>query len=323
MAKTRRVLLVLAAVAAPVLGGSQAASSAPIGVSPIGVSPIGVSTAPVPVCATNRAGDLVSCPAPVRASALPASARDHDAMTTGSTGQLAALVDTRTWTSAAAIRFPARTPRSEWSSGAPTRCRIAATAAGIPSATGSRGRLQPDPCLRPRLPGRGRYPDLADDRADAAGDLTRRPPRSPTPARSPRRAITPPAATGRIRSCPSSPRPARRHGQVHVPPDQFRRFPDQAGRQRTATSPDRQDHRSSTRSPDRSPAATSATRAGRRPAALHGALRHRLQPPFATAHVNQRRGSATRPGLRVVQRHSQPVVRPGSPSPTSAPPTPR
>ncbi len=92
-----RATWLLLAAAGPLLAGWQVAS-------PAGAA---ASRAPAPkgVCTTNAAGGLVSCPRPVSARALPAGARDQGVVA-APPGKLAALVDTRTWTSAGGNTFP-------------------------------------------------------------------------------------------------------------------------------------------------------------------------------------------------------------------------
>ena len=79
------------------LAGTAAASPGPATVSR--------ASAPGAVCSTNAAGDVVDCPAPVRAATLPAGARNQ-AVVRQPVRDLAALVDTRTWTSSGGNTFP-------------------------------------------------------------------------------------------------------------------------------------------------------------------------------------------------------------------------
>jgi predicted alpha-1,2-mannosidase len=60
---------------------------------------------PGSVCGTNQAGDLVSCPRPIPRAQWPAGARNQ-AVVSGPVKNLAALVDTRTWTSSGGNTFP-------------------------------------------------------------------------------------------------------------------------------------------------------------------------------------------------------------------------
>ncbi len=57
------------------------------------------------VCGKSASGRLSDCPAPARAAALPAGARDH-ARVGAAPPDVAALVDTRTWTSGGGNTFP-------------------------------------------------------------------------------------------------------------------------------------------------------------------------------------------------------------------------
>ncbi len=63
------------------------------------------ASAPGPVCSTNAAGDVIDCPPPVRRAMLPAGAKNQ-AVVRQPVRDLAALVDTRTWTSSGGNTFP-------------------------------------------------------------------------------------------------------------------------------------------------------------------------------------------------------------------------
>ncbi|HET9898812.1 MAG TPA: GH92 family glycosyl hydrolase [Streptosporangiaceae bacterium] len=90
------------AAVVPLLAGSLAVAPAPgADRAPARASPPDAR----PVCATNQAGDLVSCPRPLSTRELPAGARDR-AKVTVPIRKLAAFVDTRTWTSAGGNTFP-------------------------------------------------------------------------------------------------------------------------------------------------------------------------------------------------------------------------
>ncbi len=96
-----RAAWLLLAAAVPVLTGWQAAAPA----QATGDRVRAQSPPAAPVCTTNAAGGLVSCPKPVSARDLPAGARDH-ATVAATPAKLAALVDSRTWTSAGGNTFP-------------------------------------------------------------------------------------------------------------------------------------------------------------------------------------------------------------------------
>ena len=109
-----------------------------------------------PGCLKTLTGRPAHCARPVPASRRPAGTRNRSTVTTApANGSLARLVDTRTWTSGGGNTFPgADVPFGmvQWSPDtSPDR---AMPAAAMATATPCTDRLQPDPCLRPRLRGR-------------------------------------------------------------------------------------------------------------------------------------------------------------------------
>ena len=152
-------------------------------------------------------GHLANCQKPVSRSKLPPGARNTATVEPagpgpGHPGGHAHLDHRRRQ------HLPrARTCRSAWSSGPPTRCRTA-TRRRLQLHRHDTDRLQPDPRVRAGLRRRGRRADPAGDRRAARPDD----PNNVTTsfshtARSRRRATTRPRATCRARSRRSSPRP--------------------------------------------------------------------------------------------------------------------
>ncbi len=111
----RRSATVATLAVAVLIGGSAVATATPSGPAP-SPAPSGTSTAPpraarhgsAPgpvVCAKGPDGHLLDCPKPVARSKRPAGARNTTRVT-APRKNLAALVDTRTWTSGGGNTFP-------------------------------------------------------------------------------------------------------------------------------------------------------------------------------------------------------------------------
>jgi predicted alpha-1,2-mannosidase len=107
--------LMVALAAAGLLAGGRPASAGAAATRAAGAAPgapAGTGTArpygsstQVGACTKTAGGRMTDCPPPVRAALLPAGARDHAAVP-GPVGDLAGLVDTRTWTTGGGNTFP-------------------------------------------------------------------------------------------------------------------------------------------------------------------------------------------------------------------------
>src|ERR1700722_5143170 len=100
---SRFAVVGVAAILSVLPGLWPAAQARVTGATPTG--PARASARPTSVCSTDQKGDLVGCPRPVSRSALPAAVRDNR-VGTAPIRNLAAVVDTRTWTSSGGNTFP-------------------------------------------------------------------------------------------------------------------------------------------------------------------------------------------------------------------------
>ena len=164
------------------------------------------------VCGETTAGKLTDCKPLSRGQRAGA----NSARVSQTPPNLAAMVDTRTWTSGGGNTFPAPTCRSGWSSGAPTPRRTVVRAAATTTATRA-DRLQPDPRVRAGLRGRGDVPILPMTGALPSGDSAATLVELVIAGGVARPATTRPSPTCRTRSPRSSPRPRTVDGRVHVP----------------------------------------------------------------------------------------------------------
>ncbi len=109
----------LAVVAVPALAGTPSSSHTSTAPGVTTAAPRTLTPASVPAttknrvgpllhlsCVTTRSGRVADCPRHLAASRMPAGARDESTIASPTSGGLARLVDTRTWTSGGGNTFP-------------------------------------------------------------------------------------------------------------------------------------------------------------------------------------------------------------------------